>query len=577
MKKALTLSFLAALLVSSVPSFAQTPASRSDPRNDGKAVAKEQQTKMQARAKASAATGLDMVDQNDPSQLEALGDNEATLSNAATRAAKSHQGVAMVRSSRQHRARFDARDIQAVWDRANSISANASTLTGVNLPVGSQGQCTPLPAGSSSAVRYFATCNSRTTPTQETRQCSTTLNHQLTTQTNYHYACDDLSVYTRSGYPACSIFASRGCTVSGALEGPCLQWGKWGGGLKCLEPGEPLTEMACLQPVANQSLRRTSQKISVQTVENRSTCEPLEDRPECTRSTRVCTDSEPKTRIIEGLSVTRDCWGWQEQFICTGQSPQNDCSALESRSDCRFARRQCLSDDTPCSLFEEIYDCAVPQSPTSSQYLCEGDVYCLDGTCEPLERQPNQEFQQAAAALHAMQEARSYMDENSLRLFTGKRASCSAKVFGAINCCRGKGFSLSLGLDQLLGLGCDAEELSLHERDANGLCSYIGSYCSAKVLGVCTTKRKAYCCFESKLSRILQEQGRAQLNLPWGNPKTEQCRGFTMAEFARLDLSKMNFAEVYAEFTDAVRLPHELDLAAEIQSDLQNLIESTQP
>lgn len=577
MKKALTLSFLAAILVSSLPADAQTTASRNDARSDGKAVAKEQQAKMQARAKNNAATGLDMVDQNDPSQLEALADNEAALSSTAASAVLTHQGAAVVRSSRQQRARFNARDIEAVWMRANSISANASTLTGVNLPGGTQGQCTPLPNGSSSVSRYFATCNSGITISQETRQCRTALNHQLTTQTHYHYVCDELSAYTHSGYPSCSIFAPIGCTVSGSLEGPCLQWGKWGGRLQCVEPGEPLTEMACPQPVANQSLRRTTEQVTVQTVESRSSCQTLEDRPECARRSRVCIDSEPKSRIIEGQTVTRECWGWQKEYSCTGQSSQNDCSVLEARADCRFARRQCLSDDTPCTLFEEIYDCAVPATPGSSQYLCQGDVYCLDGACEPLERQPNQEFQQAAAALHAMQDARTYMDENSLRLFTGSRASCSAKVFGAINCCRGKGFSLSLGLNELLGLGCDAEERSLHERDAKGLCSYIGSYCSAKILGVCTTKRKAYCCFESKLSRILQEQGRAQLNLPWGNPKTETCRGFTMAEFARLDLSKMNFAEVYAEFTDAVRLPRELDLASEIQSDLQSLIESGQP
>lgn len=39
------------------------------------------------------------------------------------------------------------------------------------------------------------------------------------------------------------------------------------------------------------------------------------------------------------------------------------------------------------------------------------------------------------------------------------------------------------------------------------------TYCSKKFLGVCLTKRKAYCCFESKLARILQEQGRRQLGV----------------------------------------------------------------
>ena len=72
------------------------------------------------------------------------------------------------------------------------------------------------------------------------------------------------------------------------------------------------------------------------------------------------------------------------------------------------------------------------------------------------------------------------------------------------------------------------------------------------------------------LVRLLQEQGRAQLNLPWGNPKTETCRGFTMAEFARLDLSKMNFAEVYAEFTDAARLPDEMQATQDIQQKIED-------
>ncbi|MBX9884372.1 MAG: conjugal transfer protein TraN, partial [Novosphingobium sp.] len=78
------------------------------------------------------------------------------------------------------------------------------------------------------------------------------------------------------------------------------------------------------------------------------------------------------------------------------------------------------------------------------------------------------------------------------------------------------------------------------------------------------------CCFESKLSRILQEQGRQQLGKPWGAPKTEQCLGFTIDEFARLDLSKMDFSEVYAEFTDAARLPDELQASQDIQQKIED-------
>src|SRR3546814_8658230 len=62
----------------------------------------------------------------------------------------------------------------------------------------------------------------------------------------------------------------------------------------------------------------------------------------------------------------------------------------------------------------------------------------------------------------------------------------------------------------------------LDVKDRLGLCVSIGSYCSSSFLGVCQTKRKAYCCFESKLTRILQEQGRPQINKPWGKPKEGQ-------------------------------------------------------
>ena len=127
-----------------------------------------------------------------------------------------------------------------------------------------------------------------------------------------------------------------------------------------------------------------------------------------------------------------------------------------------------------------------------------------------------------------------------------------------------------LGVALLVALGCSREEMLLHQKDAQGLCAYVGTYCSSSFLGVCLTKRKVYCCFESKLSRILQEQGRRQLNKPWGKAREEQCRGFTLDEFSRLDLSQMDFSEVYAEFTDAARLPDELTAASDLQQKIED-------
>ena len=57
---------------------------------------------------------------------------------------------------------------------------------------------------------------------------------------------------------------------------------------------------------------------------------------------------------------------------------------------------------------------------------------------------------------------------------------------------------------------------------------------------------------------------------PWDKPKEEQCEGFTLDEFARLDLSRMDFSEVYAEFTDAARLPDELETSILIQQKIDD-------
>src|SRR3546814_4974842 len=77
---------------------------------------------------------------------------------------------------------------------------------------------------------------------------------------------------------------------------------------------------------------------------------------------------------------------------------------------------------------------------------------------------------------------------------------------------------------------CSQSEMRLDIKDRMGFCHKVGTYCSSSFLGICKTRRTAYCCFESKLSRILQEQGRGQLGRPWGAPKREQCLGFTIEE-----------------------------------------------
>ena len=160
-------------------------------------------------------------------------------------------------------------------------------------------------------------------------------------------------------------------------------------------------------------------------------------------------------------------------------------------------------------------------------------------------------------------QANAEFNPDTLTLFSGTRETCNKKIFGASNCCSGKGVPL------LTPWLCSSAEKALDQKDDKGLCHKLGSYCSDKVLGICVTSKDAYCCFESKLSRILQEQGRPQIGKPWGKPKSETCKGFTLDEFSHLDLSVMDFSEVYAEFTDAAKLPDEIETSKQIQERIK--------
>jgi len=53
---------------------------------------------------------------------------------------------------------------------------------------------------------------------------------------------------------------------------------------------------------------------------------------------------------------------------------------------------------------------------------------------------------------------------------------------------------------------CEQDEFELGAQRELKSCHYVGSYCKSKVLTACIERRKAYCCFNTPLARILNEQ-----------------------------------------------------------------------
>ncbi len=322
----------------------------------------------------------------------------------------------------------------------------------------------------------------------------------------------------------------------------------------------------------------------------------------CMPPTEVCVDSSPATRTVAGVQVTHDCWQWQATYNCGTLSSANDCSTLQSKSNCSFDHEVCLDDpqNGPCQVKSEVYKCTTPAASTGSPtYSCSGDVYCLDGSCTQLPRDPSPDLAKALVAMNAMNDAKSQFNAQALTIFAGNATGCHKPLFGLVNCCAGKvsglltGASAGLALAGLLSgnyaflLGmvtqflvlflCSREEMLLDVKDRLGLCHYVGEYCSSHFLFVCSTERKTYCCYQSKLARVIQEQGRAQLGLDFGNAKSPNCAGFTVDQFSHLDLSKMDFSEVFADFTSAVSLPNSLQTSTEIQQKVQSYYQTHGP
>ncbi|GAB6071513.1 hypothetical protein JCM30760_26110 [Thiomicrorhabdus hydrogeniphila] len=110
-------------------------------------------------------------------------------------------------------------------------------------------------------------------------------------------------------------------------------------------------------------------------------------------------------------------------------------------------------------------------------------------------------------------------------------------------------------------LACDDEDYKTSTLSKGKLCYSYGSWCEKKDCGLfgctCAKYRTGKCCFNSKLARIINEQGRKQLGL-----NMKDCGGFTVDQLQQLDWSKIDLTEFIADMLDEAQknLPTASDL-----------------
>ena len=277
----------------------------------------------------------------------------------------------------------------------------------------------------------------------------------------------------------------------------------------------------------------------------------LSSSAESTILDHICLDNTP--REIEGVLIKDKCWKELISFFYEFPT-EIKCEFLNKKS-CELISQKCLrTSDFGCAVWEMIFKCYIGQSLKNIDFEIDDCEWETDIIA------PNASFVEVTSKLAIFAEAKKELehskikDASKLELFKGKKMKCSKSIANNLiyDCCfRHAGLAKQAGLAK-----CSADEMSLAEMREAGLCHYIGSY-EKKKLGVKTSDEHVYCCFPSKLSRIVQEEGRKQLNKEWGTPEEPKCYGFNFDTLSDLNFANMDLSEMTQEVEK--RLPDDFD------------------
>ena len=281
---------------------------------------------------------------------------------------------------------------------------------------------------------------------------------------------------------------------------------------------------------------------------------------ECTPKTPVCTEGAA-TKTINGVPTYLDCWKKRIDHQC---ELTDSCEPLLNPPESTYSFKETTTDISNCTQKTKTcgleilgvclsYDVSLEcekRDCENRNLVCGESSFCLDGDCYQGEGEQNENFSEAVAGLGALNAVADSFSKDTVTIFTGVGASCDKKPIGLSDCCADDGWGNDIGLTE-----CSAEEKGLAKAKEGGLTIELGQYCAEKVLGICIRKKKSYCQFDSKMARIIQEQGKVQLGLDFGSKENPVCTGITPEQMQHLDFSNIDFSDFYEDMEDNMELP----------------------
>ena len=304
-------------------------------------------------------------------------------------------------------------------------------------------------------------------------------------------------------------------------------------------------------------------------------CAVLEDLTEkgfCRYGSKTTSAKEgkPEIKIIQGEPVTRDHFEEHYSYTCFKAPPvPNSCKTLREQG-CFQIDSKCKDKvGNICVLWEQTYSCPSGKKSLKS-YRASGkeSPFCLTGNCADTSYEANNEMMNAMSHLYALREA-----QNDLRdfkvIFKGTHRWCTRNCLGFRDCCGGNnGWGVTLHLSD-----CDKAEIELRTLRDKNLCVQVGTYCAERdeIFDSCIRKKTTFCCYGTKMARLIQQNGRAQLGLGWGNVDSPDCNGLSPEQLSRIDFSKINFSEIFEDIKNQTVAKDQKQSLAKVSTErLQN-------
>lgn len=281
----------------------------------------------------------------------------------------------------------------------------------------------------------------------------------------------------------------------------------------------------------------------------------------------VCIDRSPQ--VIEGVTMNRDCfeYKWDKIYtvpttnICAGDlekrlASEKSISDLEWEKKCvlQDEKNNCLKVDKIYSYNklvdkkeEEIELSENDQRDVAQRAICNIYPEGLDDSTSEVPFIPQGEFLDTVTKFKAIKEGAKTgegIEKGNIKVFTGTNKHCSIHMLSYRNCCNASGWGKDIFWKEC---GQQAQELA-YQRPKNQ-CIYVGGAKS----GGGHVKKQHYCCFNSAIDRLIQEEGRKQLGIGWSG-SGDNCRGLTPEELGRIDFSKIDTSKISAELLKDLNL-----------------------